>query len=92
VCKLEYQFQFMCACGFVHVLWPFLFWAVAEGLASILMNRHGRVISDVFMELPSRRDYPSYFELIRDPIDLKMIKVCLCVCGYLCMYASITYV
>ena len=31
----------------------------------------GRVLSELFEELPSAEDYPDYFELIKTPIDLE---------------------
>ncbi|XP_022650528.1 probable global transcription activator SNF2L2 [Varroa jacobsoni] len=35
----------------------------------------GRVLSESFMQLPSRRDLPDYYEIIKKPIDLnKMLK------------------
>jgi len=33
----------------------------------------GRVLSDPFMKLPSRREYPDYYEIIKKPIDIKKI-------------------
>ena len=42
----------------------------------------GRVLSELFEELPSAEDYPDYFELIKTPIDLEMYAsptACLCV-------------
>ena len=38
-------------------------------------NENGRRISDVFMELPTRRELPQYYQIIKKPIDLKTIKV-----------------
>ncbi len=35
--------------------------------------RDGRVLSDPFMKLPSRREYPDYYEIIKKPIDIKKI-------------------
>ena len=34
-----------------------------------------RRISDIFMQLPSRRELPEYYQIIKKPIDLKKIKV-----------------
>jgi len=32
------------------------------------------VLSDAFMELPSRKELPDYYEVIRKPVDIKKIK------------------
>ncbi len=37
-------------------------------------NRHGRTLSTVFLTLPSKTDYPDYYEIIHKPIDLKKIE------------------
>uniref|UniRef100_A0A8C4PXU8 Uncharacterized protein n=1 Tax=Eptatretus burgeri TaxID=7764 RepID=A0A8C4PXU8_EPTBU len=34
----------------------------------------GRLLSEVFMQLPSRRELPEYYELIRKPMDFRKIK------------------
>nr|XP_020657221.1 probable global transcription activator SNF2L2 isoform X3 [Pogona vitticeps] len=34
----------------------------------------GRQLSEVFIQLPSRKEYPEYYELIRKPVDFKKIK------------------
>lgn len=34
----------------------------------------GRQLSEVFIQLPSRKDLPEYYELIRKPVDFKKIK------------------
>jgi SWI/SNF-related matrix-associated actin-dependent regulator of chromatin subfamily A protein 2/4 len=36
-------------------------------------DSEGRVLSDPFMKLPSRREYPDYYEIIKKPIDIKKI-------------------
>ena len=33
-----------------------------------------RVLSDAFMELPSRKELPDYYDVIRKPVDIKKIK------------------
>jgi len=38
-----------------------------------LMCRDGRILSEPFMKLPSRREYPDYYEIIKKPIDIKKI-------------------
>ena len=40
----------------------------------ILSNRDGRVLSDPFLQLPTRRELPDYYEIIKKPIDLKRIQ------------------
>ncbi|CAF1185958.1 unnamed protein product [Rotaria magnacalcarata] len=37
-------------------------------------NHHGRILSTVFLALPSKMDYPDYYEIIQRPIDLKRIE------------------
>lgn len=39
-------------------------------------TRSGRQLSEVFVQLPSRKELPEYYELIRKPVDFKKIKVC----------------
>ncbi|XP_010143148.1 PREDICTED: probable global transcription activator SNF2L2, partial [Buceros rhinoceros silvestris] len=34
----------------------------------------GRQLSEVFIQLPSRKELPEYYELIRKPVDFKKIK------------------
>ncbi|GAB6025093.1 putative global transcription activator SNF2L2, variant 3 [Chamberlinius hualienensis] len=34
----------------------------------------GRILSEPFLQLPSKRDLPDYYELIKKPIDLKRIQ------------------
>ena len=36
---------------------------------------NGRIVSDIFMMLPTRRELPQYYQIIKKPIDLKKIKV-----------------
>ena len=38
-------------------------------------DANGRCVSDIFMVLPSRRELPQYYQIIKKPIDLKKIKV-----------------
>ena len=35
----------------------------------------GRSVSDIFMMLPTKRELPEYYQIIKKPIDLKKIKV-----------------
>jgi len=39
-------------------------------------GRSGRLVAELFVKLPSAKEYPDYYEVINDPIDLKTIKVC----------------
>ena len=39
-----------------------------------LTNRQGRTLSSVFLTLPSKIDYPDYYEIISKPIDFKRIE------------------
>lgn len=45
-------------------------------LIDILINykAEGRVLSDPFLQLPTRRELPDYYEIIKKPIDLKKIQ------------------
>ena len=38
------------------------------------VNEEGRQLSSVFTELPSRKLYPDYYEIIDSPIDLARIE------------------
>uniref|UniRef100_A0A8C1RZ98 Bromo domain-containing protein n=1 Tax=Cyprinus carpio TaxID=7962 RepID=A0A8C1RZ98_CYPCA len=35
---------------------------------------NGRLLSEVFVQLPSRKELPEYYELIRKPVDFRKIK------------------
>ncbi|KAK3103095.1 hypothetical protein FSP39_016403 [Pinctada imbricata] len=37
-------------------------------------DREGRPLRYIFMQLPSKRDYPDYYQVIAQPIDLSMIE------------------
>ncbi|KAJ8974910.1 hypothetical protein NQ317_009839 [Molorchus minor] len=37
------------------------------------MNNDGRLLSEQFMKLPPRKDYPDYYEIIKKPIDINKI-------------------
>lgn len=46
-------------------------------LISTLKNftdRHGRILSTPFITLPSKSDYPDYYQIIKRPIDFKRIE------------------
>ena len=48
-------------------------------------DKNGRQISSIFMVLPTRKELPNYYQIIKKPIDLKKIKVIstvLCTYGY----------
>ncbi len=38
---------------------------------------NNRQISSIFMILPTRKELPEYYQIIKKPIDLKKVKVCL---------------
>ncbi|KAK4337204.1 hypothetical protein RND71_043303 [Anisodus tanguticus] len=42
----------------------------------------GRQLSKIFMKLPSRVDYPEYYEIIKQPIDLDKISMKIKTCVY----------
>lgn len=37
------------------------------------LSRGGRVLSEPFMKLPSRRELPDYYDVIKKPLDIKKI-------------------
>ncbi|KAJ9087553.1 hypothetical protein DSO57_1032127 [Entomophthora muscae] len=39
-----------------------------------LADEDDRIITELFVELPSRREYPDYYEAIENPISIKRIK------------------
>uniref|UniRef100_A0A4W4EDK0 Protein polybromo-1 n=1 Tax=Electrophorus electricus TaxID=8005 RepID=A0A4W4EDK0_ELEEL len=39
----------------------------------LTFTEHGRLISELFQRLPSKIQYPDYYAIIKDPIDLKTI-------------------
>jgi len=41
----------------------------------ISCSASGRQLSEVFIQLPSRKELPEYYELIRTPVDFRKIKV-----------------
>lgn len=42
--------------------------------------RLGRQISKGFVQLPSKKEVPEYYELIRKPVDFRRIRVCVTEC------------
>ncbi len=61
-------------------------------------DANGREVSGIFMVLPTRKELPNYYQLIKKPIDLKKIKVrgaiyyhcvhvCVCACVRVCVRA-----
>ena len=34
----------------------------------------GRSLINIFVELPSKKEYPDYYQVISEPIDMKMIE------------------
>lgn len=57
-------------CKFVSVVHDLLCFCVFPPPCS-----SGRQLSEVFIQLPSRKELPEYYELIRKPVDFKKIKV-----------------
>ena len=53
-----------------------------------LQDGEGRLIWEMFEELPSRQDYPEYYKVIKDPLDLQTVESKIRVSGkmqqYLC--------
>jgi SWI/SNF-related matrix-associated actin-dependent regulator of chromatin subfamily A protein 2/4 len=50
---------------------------IMRTLVDMLLNfadRTGRVLSEPFLQLPTRRELPDYYEIIKKPIDLKKIQ------------------
>ncbi|ODV78096.1 uncharacterized protein CANTADRAFT_91528 [Suhomyces tanzawaensis NRRL Y-17324] len=50
---------------------------VIEGIFNLIMsyqNEHGRTLSDLFLVKPSRKLYPDYYVLIKNPIALDTVK------------------
>lgn len=52
------------------------------------VTRSGRQLSEVFVQLPSRKELPEYYELIRKPVDFKKIKVCFLWWTWVCNYIN----
>lgn len=51
--------------------------ATMKKLLSFVINyvdSDDRVLSEAFMELPSRKELPDYYDVIRKPVDIKKIK------------------
>lgn len=44
----------------------------------VCVTRSGRQLSEFFVQLPTKKELPEYYELIRNPMDFKKIKVCSC--------------
>ena len=38
-------------------------------------DEDGRVLSEPFMKLPTRKELPDYYEVIRRPVDISKIQV-----------------
>jgi len=43
------------------------------GMVVDYVDADGRVLSEPFMKLPSRRDLPDYYKVIRKPVDIKKV-------------------
>ncbi len=44
-------------------------------IVSTALLRSGRRIAEMFKEVPDKKDYPEYYEIIKQPIALDIIKV-----------------
>ena len=56
-----------------NIMWLIGWWLKLNSFVS--GSRAGRQLSEVFVQLPSRKELPEYYELIRKPVDFKKIKV-----------------
>ena len=77
------------ACNFTKINTPawvfFMFFKlyklcqIAQGTISIgailFLFSDGRCLMDPFIQLPSRKSLPDYYQIIKQPIDIKKIKV-----------------
>ena len=52
---------------------------IRSTLLSVTIYRYkdedGRVLSEPFMKLPTRKELPDYYEVIRRPVDISKIQV-----------------
>ena len=37
-------------------------------------DQDGRILSEPFMKLPSKKELPDYYEVIKRPVDIKKMK------------------
>jgi hypothetical protein len=51
----------------------FFIYVTLETFSHIFCASDGRVLSEPFMKLPSRRELPDYYEIIKKPLDIKKI-------------------
>lgn len=47
---------------------------IVDGVIKYKDSASGRQLSEVFIQLPSRKELPEYYELIRKPVDFRKIK------------------
>ncbi|XP_053354357.1 transcription activator BRG1 isoform X1 [Clarias gariepinus] len=47
---------------------------IVEAVIKYKESSNGRQLSEVFIQLPSRKELPEYYELIRRPVDFRKIK------------------
>lgn len=57
--------------GSVHII-HFLHFSVSQRR---YLFSYGRILSEPFMQLPTRRELPDYYQIIKNPMDFKRIKV-----------------
>lgn len=51
--------------NFVLLFWYYIF--------TLIYFSDGRLLSEPFMKLPPKKDYPDYYEIIKKPIDITKI-------------------
>uniref|UniRef100_A0A8C2H8G0 SWI/SNF related, matrix associated, actin dependent regulator of chromatin, subfamily a, member 4a n=1 Tax=Cyprinus carpio TaxID=7962 RepID=A0A8C2H8G0_CYPCA len=51
-----------------------MFLLISFLFVTVFHNSNGRQLSNVFIQLPSRKELPEYYELIRKPVDFRKIK------------------
>ena len=73
-----------CLTLFVLKQWVLAKWGLSQQAGPVSdahcvppCSSSGRQLSEVFIQLPSRKELPEYYELIRKPVDFKKIKVTL---------------
>ncbi|KAL7825923.1 hypothetical protein SRHO_G00336610 [Serrasalmus rhombeus] len=47
---------------------------IVDAMIKYKESSNGRQLSEVFIQLPSRKELPEYYELIRKPVDFRKIK------------------
>ncbi|EDV28838.1 uncharacterized protein TRIADDRAFT_52108 [Trichoplax adhaerens] len=55
---------------------------VNESSSKVYKDKSGRLLCDIFWKLPSKKTYPSYYSVIKKPIDLTQIERRIKLCKY----------